>query len=198
MHPAPPRSDEPAEPGQAVCPHCGALLSGDGAGAAHSAHRLRARDVIWAAFVLALAAAAGAAIALSARDARRSAAPSLITTGISAAPPTTPATETDPPPAAKWRSAILTWPAGRSGYTDVLVALPESVGRAAAVRRAHDAADASLPDVGVLLSSRHSTLPAGFWIVFSGRFATMAAARAALPSARAHGFPEAHTARIAP
>jgi len=223
MQPAPPRCprcDAPAERGQRLCLHCGARLGEREAG---TLARPGARAVA-AAIVLLLAAAAGTAIALGAWHARRNSGPSLvaaslattartataaasssagptITTGTLPVAPGSPSTATATAPArppAPRTAGILTWPHSRSGYTDVLLSLPESSGRAAVVRRARDARREGLPAVGVLLSSRHSTLRAGYWVVFSGRYRTSIAAQAALPLARSRGFPGAYPARVAP
>ncbi len=96
------------------------------------------------------------------------------------------------------RTGVRSWPRGKDGYTVVLVSLPEAAGRGAAVARAREAARAGVGDVGVLLSSRHSTLRAGYWVVFAGAFSTEAAAQAALAAVRSHGYPGAYPARVAP
>ena len=88
------------------------------------------------------------------------------------------------------------WPAGQSGYTDVLVSLPAAGGRAAAVARARQAKRDGLKQVGVLASSDYSSLHPGYFVVFSGIYATQAEATAALAAAHAKGFPGAYQARV--
>jgi hypothetical protein len=125
-----------------------------------------------------------------------------VTTGTLPVAPGSPSTATAttaaPPPPRTPSRQILTWPHGRSGYTDILVSLPESAGREPAVGRARQARSAGLQDVGVLLSSRHSTLRAGYWVVFAGVYRSPAAAQAEVSTARARGFPGAYPARVAP
>lgn len=106
--------------------------------------------------------------------------------------PSTGATTT-PPPAP---NGLTTWPAGKSGYTDVLLSLPLTAGRAAAEARARAAARAGLTDVGVLASSAYSSLHPGYYVVFSGVYGSAAEASAALGAARAHGFTGAYQARV--
>ena len=51
-------------------------------------------------------------------------------------------------------NALAVWPAGKSGFTNVLESLPESSGKANALARARAAKRAGLPAVGVLVSSQ--------------------------------------------
>lgn len=156
------------------------------------------------AILLALAAAAGAGIALGARAATsspRAASSSISTTQQSPTTPattaatttaaTTTATTTTPPPT---RSS-LAWPGG-SGWTDILASIPASAGRAEAVREAHLAAGAGLGGVGVLFSSRYASLRPGYWVVFAGVYGSSAQAQAALAGARARGFATAYPRRV--
>lgn len=83
------------------------------------------------------------------------------------------------------RSQIRSWPP-RNGYTVVLSVVPSSTGPDAARTRAAAAAAAGLPDVGILSSSRYSSLHPGYWIVFSGVYRTLDEALAALPRAVRH------------
>ena len=48
------------------------------------------------------------------------------------------------------RSAILRWPAGKSGYTVVLESIPVGNGRADAVARARKAKQKGLTQVGII------------------------------------------------
>jgi hypothetical protein len=93
-------------------------------------------------------------------------------------------------------NALTEWPAGTSGYTDVLESLPVASGRAAAVARARRAKRSGLKDVGVIVSSGYSSLHPGYFVVFSGVYATQADAIAGLSAAHAKGFPDAYQTRV--
>jgi hypothetical protein len=172
------------------------------------------------AFLLALVAAGATAATVVARTTRSPSVPTAVatspdahvsvpapstagptvTTGtlpVAPGPPSTPATTVAPPkhPAA---GGVRAWPAGRSGYTVVLGSLPESAGRPAAVAQARAALRAGIANVGVLLSSRYSSLRAGYWVVYAGELYSSGAAQAAAAAGRARGYPEAYPARVAP
>ncbi len=110
-----------------------------------------------------------------------------ITTGTL---PTAPGSKKTPPTSAG------AWPAGTSGYTDVLASISVSAGRAFAETRARAAAAAGLPRVGVLLSSRYPSLRSGYFVVFSGVYPTATQAAAALAEPHARGFADAYEARV--
>jgi hypothetical protein len=93
-------------------------------------------------------------------------------------------------------NALAVWPAAKSGYTQVLESLPVAAGRAAAVARARQAKAHGLADVGVLVSSQYSSLHPGYFVVFSGIYATQAEASAGLASAHAKGFPDAYQTSV--
>jgi hypothetical protein len=93
-------------------------------------------------------------------------------------------------------NALTDWPAGKSGYTDVLESLPETSGRQNALARARAAKRAGLPAVGVLLSSSYSSLHPGYYVVFSGVYGSQSQASSALSAARGKGFPNAYQARV--
>jgi hypothetical protein len=93
-------------------------------------------------------------------------------------------------------NALTAWPANKSGYTLVLVSLPLSGGRPAAVARARQAKAAGLKDVGVLVSSQYSSLHPGYYVVFSGIYGSPAEASAAVGGAHTRGFPGAYQARV--
>jgi stage II sporulation protein D len=88
------------------------------------------------------------------------------------------------------------WPAGRTGYTVVLVSVPASSGLASARAAAAKARHAGLPQVGVLVSSRFATLHPGYYVVFSGFYGRGARAQAAARAA-ASRYPAAYPRRIA-
>jgi hypothetical protein len=93
-------------------------------------------------------------------------------------------------------NALTVWPAGKSGYTDVLESLPVAAGREAAVARARQAKRKGLANAGVLVSSEYSSLHPGYFVIFSGVYATQADASAALAAAQAKGFPDAYQTRV--
>jgi hypothetical protein len=85
------------------------------------------------------------------------------------------------------------WPVGLSGWTVVLGrSRTESVADTSASRFA----DAGVR-VGVLDSSEHPIMPAGYWYVFSGRYPDRARARAAAAALRLEGQPSAVAIRVA-
>jgi hypothetical protein len=115
--------------------------------------------------------------------------PPTTTTVVTATTPTT-TTPTPRPPAPS------AWPPGKSGYTIVLESIPLSAGRTFAAARARTARRAGLPRVGVLDSSKYPSLHPGYYVVFSGIYAASRQASAALPAARAAGFPDAYQVRV--
>jgi hypothetical protein len=87
----------------------------------------------------------------------------------------------------------ITWPAGKDGYSIFLKSVPTSQGRAKADAAAQRARNNGLSQVGVLNSSDYSSLNPGYWVTFTGIYDTQQQANAALPNARARGFPTAYT-----
>jgi hypothetical protein len=87
----------------------------------------------------------------------------------------------------------VTWPAGKDGYSIFLKSVPTSEGRAKADAAAQRARNNGLSQVGVLNSSDFSSLRPGYWVTFTGINDTQQQANAALPNARARGFPTAYT-----
>jgi hypothetical protein len=92
---------------------------------------------------------------------------------------------------------IVAWPAGKNGYTVVLSSLPTSAGIQAARTKAQQALAAGLPSVGVLDSSRFSSLHPGYYVVFSGVYGTLAEAQRAATSA-ASRYANAYARQITP
>ena len=120
---------------------------------------------------------------------------------------TTTATTTTAKPAAKTTTAAATtttttpsgetvWPAATSGWTIVLGSYPLSGGHAAAAATARRAANGGLAQVGVLHSGDWSSLHPGYYVVFSGIYASNAAAQAAESRARASGFGTSYVRQI--
>ena len=117
-----------------------------------------------------------------------------ITTGPLPTAPGAPTRKPATTPAGPKRNpnALAVWPAGTSGYTDVLESVPVTAGLATATARARLAKRAGLKDVGVIASSQYSSLHPGYYVVFAGIFTSAAAASAALPAAHAKGWPDAY------
>jgi len=105
-----------------------------------------------------------------------------------AAPPPPP-----PPPAA---TGPIPWPAGKNGFTVVLESIPATSGRAAALARARAALRAGLKDVGILDSSQYPSLHAGYYVVFSGFYASKVDATSAAASAKASGYADAYPTAV--
>jgi hypothetical protein len=78
----------------------------------------------------------------------------------------------------------------------VIESVPVSAGRSLAVGRAEAASRAGLPQVGVLNSSLYSSLHPGYWVVFSGIYASSGAAGSAVSAAQAKGFGSAYSRQI--
>jgi len=117
-------------------------------------------------------------------------------TPTSTGPPQTPTT---PPPATTTAPApgtLTAWPVDRTGYTVVLESIPANAGRSLAVERARAASRAGLPQVGVLNSSLYSSLHPGYWVVFSGIYASSGRADAAAQAAKGKGFASAYSRQI--
>ncbi len=73
-------------------------------------------------------------------------------------------------PAVTSAAQLEQWPAGKEGWTIVLVSVPKVEGRGAAVARAAAARKKGLKGVGVLDSSRFASLHPGYWMVFTGSY----------------------------
>jgi hypothetical protein len=90
-----------------------------------------------------------------------------------------------------------TWPANRNGWTIVLVSYPKTTGRTAATATAARAAHAGLTQVGLLDSSRYASLQPGYYVVFTGVYASRSDADASVQTARQAGFGGAYSRQIA-
>jgi hypothetical protein len=169
-------------------------------------------DWIWPVLLFLLIAVAGATAAIVLADAGTGSstlvatqggaphspttAPSTATVALPSVPSGTPSggpsTTTAPRP-----GALTAWPAGQSGYTVVLESIPASGnGRSLALARARAASTAGLPQVGVLDSSRYSSLHPGYSVVFSGIYNSRGQADAAQAAANAKGFSAAYVRQI--
>jgi hypothetical protein len=216
-----PRCGTPYEPYQEYCLECGLRLPVARGVVPVLAAAWRRRipwypgDWIWPVLLFLVIAALGATAAiLATRDDNESSTKTRVgttepsagtgtvpgepppATGTTGEPP--PPTETEPaePPPPPPPSGPVEWPPGQSGYTVVLVSLPESGGRAPALSAARKAIADGLTDVGVLNSSDYASLHPGYFVVFSGIYNTLDEAEAGLDTARAT-YPQAYTRQIA-
>lgn len=169
-------------------------------------------DWVWTSLATLVVAAAGAAAAIavsSARDgsARHFAVAAPVSVHEPASPaapsPSRPAravdtsklpTAPEPGTAAPGRTA---WPAGESGWTIVLVSYPKAFGHDEALQTARKAAKAGLAQAGVIDSSRYPSLQPGYFVVFTGIYASKDDADAAVATARQAGFGGAYSRQIA-
>jgi hypothetical protein len=124
---------------------------------------------------------AGAAVAVAASDGREDTAEVVTATGGFA---TLPGTSTLPSPSDDGPRRTAEWPPGEDGWTIALMSLPQTKGRRPAVARAADARRKGLDAVGILDSSLYASLHPGYWVVFTGIYASEAEATSALPPAR--------------
>jgi hypothetical protein len=215
-----PRCGTPYAAGQEYCLECGFRLPVSGGLVGTLARAWRGRlpyypgDWIWpvlVAFVIAAVAAAVTIVATGGSDGRKTLVAttfqgtvggSVTTVGPTgpetSATPTTPSPAPPPPPPPPAPASVIAWPAGQNGYTVVLSSVPTSSGRDAAVRLARAALKAGLNDVGILDSSRYSSLHPGYYVVFSGVFDSPAQAQSALAAAHSGGYPSAYARPITP
>jgi hypothetical protein len=170
-----PRCREPLATGQEYCLECGARVT-DGTMRLGSPWQSNWSLRAAATAIIALVGAA-AAIAATGSDGGGN----DIVTAIGGFA-TAPATTTDASPVGP--SAVTEWPAGEDGWTITLASLPQTGGRPAALARARAARGKGLPQVGILDSSRYASLHPGYWVVFTGVYASEAEATSALESAR--------------
>jgi hypothetical protein len=217
-----PRCGAAREPEQEFCLECGLKLPPTKGKLARARRTWVKRvgwypgDWVWTTLLTLVVAVAGAAIAIvSTRDARSSnggtevATLPTVTVTLPAPVPTRtvdtttlpnapePGTTTShapkPPP-----NGRTPWPAGRTGWTVVLESLPATqTGLKTAQARANRAAGVGLPDVGVLVSSRYSTLHPGYYVIFSGIYDTRPQAESTLRAATGAGFSAAYVRQIA-
>ena len=201
----------PLEQGQEYCLACGARVVRP-SGPIHALGSAWRRHLPWypgdwiwpslGAAVLATLGAAGAILATA--DTRGSSIRTIIaTTSIPPAPATkVPLQATLPTvpgkPAGKGPAYALlySWPDG-NGYTIVLESVPATRGLAAAQAKARAAAAKGLRQVGILDSSRYASLHPGYYVIFSGVYASLEDAQTALQTVSAR-FPAAYARQISP
>jgi hypothetical protein len=213
-----PRCGTAYSPGQEYCLECGLRLPTEPRGVVPrlgNAWRRRLAwypgDWIWPSLVaLVIAALAGLGAAWVAHDTKSTAyrnatsptspvsstiAPPETTTAAATTKRTTTAKQPPPPPPP---AAPKDWPAGQSGWTVVLQSLPSTNGRSFALAQARAALHAGVPDVGILDSSKFTSLHPGYYVLFSGVYHSFDDANAGVTTARSHGYPRAYPRRITP
>ena len=215
-----PRCGTSYSPAQEYCLECGLRLPATTGLIAFLGSAWRRRlgwypgDWVWATLLaLVVAAGAGVVSALWLADTSTSANETIVATSPAATslattatvPPeptttqaTTSATTTRLKPPASSRSAkpLVTWPAGKSGWTVVLDSVPSSNGRAGPLAQARQARQLGLKNVGVLDSSQFSSLHPGYYVVFAGIYDTQAEAQSAIIDAHQKGYRGPYPRRI--
>ncbi|HEV3055508.1 MAG TPA: SPOR domain-containing protein [Solirubrobacteraceae bacterium] len=177
-------SDARAREDDTLCAQCGAELANDQEWCLEcgGARTLIQRGPDWrlplaviaAVIALAIGGFVVAVISISNDSGNPAAAVTAIHSRAAASNSTNAATATATTPAGS-PANIGAWPVGLPGWTVVLAAEHT---RASAYRVAERVAGQGI-DVGVLDSSQHPSLAPGFWVVFSGRYPTQAAAQTA-------------------
>jgi hypothetical protein len=219
-----PRCGTPREADQRYCLECGLALPTT-TGAVPGLRRRWLRrlgwypgDWVWISLLTLLVAAAGAAAAilLTQKDERAQGQAFSVPTSVTVQEPTVVPT-TSPavgdtstlPVAPEPRTTTakakpharpngrLVWPANENGWTIVLVSYPKSNGKPSALATATRAATAHLKQVGILDSSRYASLQPGYYVVFTGVYATKSDADASVSTARGAGFGGAYSRQIA-
>ena len=167
-------------------------------------------DWIWASMLL-LVVAAGSATAgiVAGRDTGTGGSETVVATSpVMTAPPAPPAAQTQPTstatatttpaPAPAPSKQLTEWPA-RDGYTVVLASIPaRGAGLDEARSKVKTARTGGVRDVGVLVSSRFSSLHPGYYVVFMGIYRSQAEAQSAIIDAHRRGFGQAYPRRIVP
>ena len=172
-----PHCRRPVARGQEYCLECGSRLPGGGPvarGGVDARWMLRAGGALAVAVV-------GAALAIAAT--RGEGGGPELTTALGGFA-TLPTTGTLPSPPTTGPGRTVEWPAGEDGWTIVLASVPQAEGRRIAVARARQARARGLATVGIIDSSRYASLHPGYWVVFSGIYASQAEATSALERAR--------------
>jgi hypothetical protein len=112
--------------------------------------------------------------------------------------PTVTGTTGPKPPPPPPPPTLVSWPPAKSGWTIVLDSVPSVNGRAPAVAEANQALHVGMKQVGVIDSSRFSSLHPGYYVVFAGIYDTEAAAQSHVIDAHRHGYRGPYPRRIIP
>ena len=217
-----PRCSAPYAESQEYCLECGERLPRQPGVTTRLGARWRRRvgwypgDWIWPALLaLLVATAAGIASSVWLADNTSSAGNTIVRTQVgpsvgvttqtapeptieTATTATTGTTPTTPKPKPAPPATLVSWPAGRSGWTIVLDSVPTTNGRAGAVGEAKQALRLGLKQVGVIDSAQFSSLHPGYFVVFAGIYATEAAAQSHIIDAHRRGYPGPYPRRIVP
>jgi hypothetical protein len=218
-----PRCGAGRDPDQRYCLECGLALP-EVSGRLPSLRRRWIRrlgwypgDWIWVSLLTLIVAAAGATSAIiltrhvhddgsvftapqAVSVAEPAAVPSVTApvTGDTSTLPTAPEpTSTVPVKSPGAKKGRFAWPKNENGWTIVLVSYPKTTGRPAALETADRGARAGLHQVGVLDSSVYPSLQPGYYVVFTGVYASRTDADAAVATARQAGFGGAYSRQIA-
>lgn len=178
----------PADPGQEYCLECGNRILPP-----RRAPAVATWIVPSLATLIVAAAGAAAAIAATHGDRTQRSHSIVALSPLRPAPPPPPSTPA--PKKGKTTEQLIPWPAG-NGYTIVVATLPLSVGARAARAKALAALRAGLRQVGVLVSSSYPSLQPGYYVVFSGVYASLEEAQSELDTAKS-SFPGAYARPIA-
>ena len=148
-------------------------------------------DWVWASLLLLLVAAGSATAGIVAgRDTGTGGSETVVATSpVVKAPPAPPAAQTQstpaatppttPAPAPAPPKQLTEWPA-RDGYTVVLASIPaRGAGRDEARSKVKSARSGGVRNVGILVSSRFSSLHPGYYVVFAGVFDSLEEAQTA-------------------
>jgi hypothetical protein len=178
-----PRCGAAVAGGQEYCLECGLRLPGSSRLGPVPVNR---RRVVVSLLVTGVVALGGAAAAIALTRDTATATPIITATGGSEVVRTNPGSGA---------SAGKDWPAGKRGWTNVLVSVPKLQGKDVALARAEQARARGLRQVGILDSSRFASLHPGYWVVFAGVYASEPEATSRLREAK--GVQRgAHTARV--
>ena len=201
----------PAQPLQDYCLECGSRLvpARRVSAVGHAWERRFGRypgDWIWASMLLLLVAAGSATAGIVAgRDTGAVGSETVVATSPvvtappappAAAPKPTPTTSATTPTPTRARPRQLTeWPS-RDGYTVVLASIPaRGAGLDDARSKVKAARSSGVHDVGILVSSRFSSLHPGYYVVFAGVFDSLEEAQTAANRLSGH-YPNAYARQI--
>jgi hypothetical protein len=215
-----PRCGNPYGDGQEYCLECGQRLPATTGAVAFLGSAWRRKlgwypgDWIWPTLLaLLVAVGAGVVSAIWLADRSSSANETVVATSPGASsvnettttapeptitePTGTATTGPKPPPPAP-PPTLVSWPPAKSGWTIVLDSVPSVNGRAPAVAEANQALHVGMKQVGVIDSSRFSSLHPGYYVVFAGIYDTEAAAQSHVIDAHRHGYRGPYPRRIIP
>jgi hypothetical protein len=170
----------PAEPGQEYCLECGNRLV-----PARSVPAV-ATWILPSVVALGVATAgAAAAIAATHNHTRKGSGALVAVSPLPPAPriPVVPPVKPKPHAKPQKSTQLMAWPTG-NGYSIILATIPLTQGASAARAKALAALKAGLPQVGVLVSSSFASLQPGYYMVFSGVYASLAEAQSSLDTAK--------------